>query len=54
MQMLRLLKPKLALEFALKCSYLDRKLFDELDAVYDKILGELVKMLTRPDQWAIT
>jgi four helix bundle protein len=41
------------LEFALKCGYLDRKLFDELEAVYDKILGKLVKMLTRPDQWAI-
>ena len=41
------------LEFALKCGYLDGKLFDELDAVYDKILGKLVKMLSRPDQWAI-
>ena len=41
------------LEFALKCGYLDGKFFDELDAVYDKILGKLVKMLTRPDQWAI-
>ncbi len=41
------------LEFALKCGYLDRKFCDELDAVYEKILGKLVKMLTRPDQWAI-
>jgi len=41
------------LEFALKCGCLDGKLFDELDAVYDKIFGKLVKMLTRPDQWAI-
>lgn len=41
------------LEFALKCRYLDQKLFDELDAVYDKILGKLVKMLSRPDQWTI-
>ncbi len=41
------------LEFAVKCGYVDQKLFDELDAVYDKILGKLVKMLTRPDQWTI-
>lgn len=41
------------LEFAFRCGYLDQKFFRELDAVYDKILGKLVKMLTRPDQWAI-
>ena len=41
------------LEFALKCGYLDQELFSELDGAYDHIMGKLVTMLTRPDQWAI-
>ncbi len=41
------------LEFAFKCGYIDQKLFDEMDSVYDNILGKLVKMMSRPDQWAI-
>ncbi len=41
------------LEFAFKCEYIGQKLFDELDAVYDNVLGKLVKMISRPDQWAI-
>ncbi len=41
------------LEFAFKCEYISQKLFDELDAVYDNILGKLVKMMSRPDQWTI-
>jgi four helix bundle protein len=41
------------LEFALKCGYLDQTLTNELDGVYDRIMGKLVNMLTRPDQWVI-
>ena len=41
------------LEFAVKCGYLDHKLFDELDGAYDHIMGKLVNMLTRPEEWRI-
>jgi len=41
------------LEFALKCGYLDQKLFGELDVAYDHIMGKLVNMVTRPEQWRI-
>jgi four helix bundle protein len=41
------------LEFASKCGYLDRTLVDKLDKTYDHIIGKLVNMLTRPEQWAI-
>ncbi len=41
------------LEFSIKCGYIDQKIFDELNAAYDQIMGKLVKMLNRPDQWTI-
>jgi four helix bundle protein len=41
------------LEFACKCGYLNRTIVEELDNTYDHIMGKLVKMLTRPEQWAI-
>jgi len=42
------------LEFTLKCGYLNQTVVEELDKTYDFIMGKLVNMLTRPDQWAIT
>jgi four helix bundle protein len=41
------------LEFACKCGYLNRTVVEELDNTYDHIMGKLVNMLTRPEQWAI-
>ena len=41
------------LEIAWLCSYIDEKTFRELDSVYEHILGMLVKMIDRPDQWTI-
>jgi four helix bundle protein len=41
------------LEFALRCEYLDKVQFDELDDVYDKVIGQLVRMLSAPEQWTI-
>jgi four helix bundle protein len=41
------------LEFAFKCGYLDQKLRGQLDDAYDHIMGKLVNMLTRPEQWRI-
>ncbi len=41
------------LEFAVKCGYLDRASGRDLYAAYDKILGKLVIMIRRPEQWII-
>jgi four helix bundle protein len=41
------------LEFAFKCGYLKQAVVEELDKTYDQIMGKLVNMLTRPEQWAI-
>jgi four helix bundle protein len=41
------------LEFASKCGYLNQTVVEELDKTYDHIMGKLVNMLTRPEQWAI-
>lgn len=41
------------LEFAVKCGYLDREFAAELNTMYDHILGKLVNMLTRPEQWQV-
>ncbi len=41
------------LEFASKCGYLKRSDVEELDKIYDHVMGKLVNMFTRPEQWAI-
>jgi four helix bundle protein len=41
------------LEFALRCRYLNQDQFEELDHVYDNIIGRLVRMLSKPDEWSI-
>jgi len=41
------------LAFAVKCGYLDRELAGELKEVYNRVMGKLVRMLTKPEQWRI-
>lgn len=41
------------LEFAWRCRYIKESDRDELDETYDKILGQLVRMINHPDQWTI-
>ncbi len=41
------------LEIALRCGYLAKNVVDELDAAYDKVLGQLVKMRNEPQNWVI-
>jgi four helix bundle protein len=41
------------LDFALRCQYLSKDHFEELDHLYDNIIGRLVRMLSQPDQWSI-
>ena len=41
-------------DLALRCEYLSKSEADEIDTTYDGILGQLVRMIERPDQWTIT
>ena len=41
------------LEFAHRCRYMEQDDVDQLDDTYDKILGQLVRMLAEPDKWSI-
>jgi four helix bundle protein len=39
--------------FAQRCRYLAEAKAQELDDVYDKILGQLVTMISEPEKWTI-
>jgi len=41
------------LEIARRCDYLGVKEADALDDTYDKIIGQIVRMITSPDKWTI-
>lgn len=41
------------IELALRCGYISKAEADDLDGMYDGILGQLVRMIERPEQWAI-
>src|SRR5436305_3601213 len=39
------------LEFACRCGYMSKTRAEEMDDVYDKIIGQLVKMMSNSEQW---
>jgi four helix bundle protein len=41
------------LEFALRCGYLDSETQDRLDGAYERIIGQLVRMIEDADKWLI-
>ena len=41
------------LEFACRCGYLSKGQAEELDTKYDRIIGQLVRMISKPEQWTI-
>ncbi|PYS85138.1 MAG: four helix bundle protein [Acidobacteria bacterium] len=41
------------LEFSWRCGYMSKSESSELDTEYDQIIGQLVRMIDRPDQWII-
>ena len=41
------------LEFASRCNYITEQEAKELDETYDKILSQLVKMISGHEQWVI-
>ena len=40
-------------EFARRCEYLNDETCDELDADYERITGQIVKMIVDADKWLI-
>jgi len=41
------------LEIAWRSGYLGQETFAELDDAYDKVMGQLVRMIEQPDKWII-
>src|ERR1041385_3669321 len=41
------------IELGLRCEYISRTDADDLDGMYDGILGQLVRMIEHPEQWSI-
>ena len=41
-------------EFARRCEYLEEETCQELDATYDEIMGQLVRMVVDADKWLIS
>jgi len=44
---------QVSLELALRCRYLDENTFSDLDNSYEKVLGQLVRMIEQPEKWLI-
>jgi four helix bundle protein len=44
---------QVSMEIAIRCRYLDEKTFQELDASYEKVLSQIVRMIDQPDKWLI-
>lgn len=40
-------------EFASRCSYLEKTLFNKINTYYDNIIGKLVKMINNPTPWLL-
>ncbi len=41
------------IEFAKRCNYINEDIHKELDAVYDKIIGQIVNMINNADKWLV-
>lgn len=41
------------LDFARECGYLGQEGYHRLDQDYDRLLGQFVRMIQQPDQWAL-
>ena len=40
------------IQFAIECGYLKREIGDELHNEYDAVIGMLVNMIRRPENWS--
>jgi four helix bundle protein len=41
------------IEVAFRHGYLEERIFDEFDDAYDKVLGQIVKMIDQADRWTV-
>ena len=44
---------QVSIELALRCGYCDEKTFHDIDDAYEKVVGQRVKMIERPEKWLI-
>lgn len=44
---------QVSMEIALRCGYCDEKTFHEIDESYERVLGQIVRMLDQPEKWLI-
>ena len=40
-------------EIAMRCRYFDQNVFREIDESYEKVLGQIVKIIDQPEKWLI-
>src|SRR5437764_4633145 len=40
-------------EIAMRCRYWDQNVFREIDESYEKVLGQIVKIIHQPEKWLI-
>lgn len=40
-------------EFAFRCTYIDSTVRDKIDANYDHIIGQIIRMIDEADKWLI-
>jgi four helix bundle protein len=40
-------------EIAMRCGYLSQETFQELDAQYEKVMAQIVRMVDQPEKWII-
>jgi hypothetical protein len=41
------------IEIAFRHGYVDQEVFTELDDAYDKILGQIIRMIDQADRWLV-
>src|SRR6266705_6726141 len=42
---------QVSIEIALRCGYCDEATFREIDESYEKVLGQIVRMVDQPEKW---
>ena len=44
---------RVLLEISWRCGYMSKSTADDLDAEYDRIIGQLIRMIDNPEKWVV-
>jgi len=44
---------RVSLEFSWRCGYMSQDDAIELDTEYDQVIGQIVRMIDKPEQWLV-